>query len=44
MKNEQIVERLKDRKDLRQSLIAKRENLEKKIFAVEQEIAKLHGN
>ncbi len=44
MTNEQIVERLKNRQDLKRMLMAKREGLEKKIFAVEREIAKLYGN
>jgi uncharacterized protein YdcH (DUF465 family) len=40
-KEQKIVEKLKDRRALRQTLIERRNNLEKRIEAVEEEIHEL---
>lgn len=43
-KNEKVEEKLKDRRDYRQSLINRREGIDKKILDTEAEIKALRGN
>lgn len=43
MKNEKRTEQLKDRRDYRNSLINKREEIDRKISRVEEQIKQLKG-